>query len=1333
MSYLSFHAPSSTSPLATPNVGSLRSAFSRWVLANHGSDYRSTVGRQRSREQAQRFLREFEDCSPENSTKDPMVGIVGGGFAGLFAGLILQSLGIEFELFERSNRVGGRIYTWYSSDYRPDDPEKAGLYGEVGGMRLPQFSADMLPVQQLALAVNAVLDRNGLSDQKVYWRKFYYNSPQQRLRYNNMPEPITSAQAALNGFNFGQSTGGDVPDIWLTPKPDSKNKDNSYLPINQVLNQVNKPFIDAINGSFTEGFELLMQFDQYSMWDYLTTQFRLGDMGEYYDPLMGAKSDLLPWSVASFLETTNVGSGMYGVSFVEMVIAVYDWGDSKNPYRPEDNGIYMLTVDKGMQRFPDACHTVLELADAVSIDDGQTAQRRVGMLPQGKDGYIYNPPNLTPDARPPHTNGTQDVQTAASSPPELGASAKSRQRVYLHHKAVSLQHDPRLYNDHGGMRLVVRNLELREGEQEDLERKYPYVITTLPNGCYLNGEDRLNLLDGLSFAKAQAIRESNYLSVFKAFLTFKKQFWIEAGERQEKGYGGAATTDRPNRQIIYPSYGYEAQQGVLQVYCWAMDARKLGALSDRERIEECLKGIQYLYPDVNVYECFAGYHDGKTTKTWFWDEHAGGGAFVLFNPSQFKYLYPTLLTPEFDGCLNFAGEGCSVHNGWIVGALDSAYNAVLNILQQAGAKEKIQQMQEIWGAYTTPDIEGDPSTANQMSYAYQYNQEDRNAGTIPPNAHESIYKDKAYVFEGIVPGFIANYNTVPQTMKATTQDKQVLKMLNALWDDNVAQRGKLPQKPVPTCDSAVKMLEDIYYGNNFQTIPAPEFWLKDDDEFARQQLAGFMPNLLRRVDESEIKQLLATAEVSDPQALELLQKVQYIADYRHYLSACTVIPEGYYLAKPIVFFTVTAQNELMPLAIQLEQGGELFTPTMTNAPNAWLLAKMQTNCAGQTLHDVGFHQLLTHQICAMVSIALFSEEVFNPLTKPVSRTPFQQHPVFKLLRPHVVKTVEFQQIIYNSNYDPRAKPFPATRKVNGTPGVYNIGFIYDLIFSCGRIGSYQLQDRIYNDKNFRFLDLAIPTDAATRKVSETPFSYPYIHDASLWYKAISSFVTEFVDVQYPEGDPAIAADVQLQRFFDKLIPAFNYIDGKRQAQRFPSKVMTADVLKQVLTMFIWQFSVQHTVVNDGAYNHAAFVPNASTLMYPLPQKPSADWTPQDVLCCLPSQKHTYKEIGNMTFMDVQINASVTGQGPYPETVFGRGVLEPSIDVLQDSYGFVTPELRKIVDDFYQDVREVGQSIRLRQAKDIARYLELHPDAKAVPETVVFDLISPVNVMNTIQT
>jgi monoamine oxidase len=1328
MSYLSFKPSFSPAPIAS---GSLRTAFARFLLANHGAPYHAAVSANRTRAHAHRLHAQLAAASPSRTSEEPMVGIVGGGFAGLFSGLILQSLGIGCEVFERSDRVGGRIHTWYSSDYAPNDPDSAGLYGELGGMRLPQFSADMLPVQQVALAVNAVLERNGMKDQKVAWRKFCYNSPEQRLRYNNMPHAVTAADAALNGFNFGQQQGGDVPQVWVEKKLDANGK--PYLPIDKVLEMVNQPFLKAINRSFEEGFAMMMQYDQHSMWGYLTTVFTLGDMKEYYDPAMGAKSDLLPWAVASFLETSNVGTGMYGVSFVEMVIAVYDWGGSKDPYIADQDDIYMLTVDQGMQRFPDACRSVLDLDHGVLPADGELAQVQVGMLRE-QDGapYSYNPPNLTPDAQPPGA--------ARAAPPHKAGSAgvpQHKQRVFLRHQLVGMEHDTHLYDGHGGIKLRLRQLSPHGEPAQMIEKQYPYVITTLPNGAYVNVDISSNRPDQLSFAKAQALRQCEYMPAFKAFLTFDTQFWTRLGVRQELGYG-AASTDRPNRQIIYPSYGYDGEKGVLQVYCWAQDARRLGALSDEDRVAECLKGIAYLYPEVDVQAQFSGYDDGKTTRTWYWDEHAAGGAFALFNAGQFKNMYAALLAPEFDGCLNFAGECCSVHHGWIVGALDSAYNAVYHILQQAGADDKIRQMRATWGSYGVPDIAADAATANAMDYAWLYNEADRKAASKAPGAAASIYGDSQFEFAGNVPAFVADFGKAPQTMKKTSRDAQLLQMLNDQWDENVAQRAKAQRKHArkpADPNSAVAMLEARYYGDNFQTIPAPRFWLKDDDEFARQQLAGFMPNLLAKVSLEQVKGIVARAGIPNAHDLGPLEKVMYVADYRRYLEACTVTPAGAYLAQPIVFFTVTDQRELMPLAIQLEPAGALFTPAMPNAANAWLLAKMFTNCAGQTLHDVGFHQLLTHQVCSMVSVALFSEEVFNPLTEPRSATALQQHPVFKLLAPHTAKALEFQQEIYNSDYDPAWQPFPATRKAQARPGVYNLGFVYDLIFSCGRIGNYQLQDKMYNDAgHFRFLDHAIPRDARKRDVLDTPFSYAYVHDASLWYAAMSKFVGEFVDIQYPGGDAAVCADVQLQRFFDKLIPAFNHVEGGAPAQRFPAQVATTALLKEVLTMFVWQFSVQHTVVNDGAYNHAAFVPNASTLMSPPPAgKTPGQWTAADVLACLPSEEVKYAQLGGMGFMDVQINASVTGQGPYPETILGRGVIATAIDVLQDTYAFSDGKLRQVVDNFYQEARAVGEAIAQRQAKDIARYVELHPDSRHVPETVIFDRITPARVMNAIQT
>lgn len=1311
--------------------GGVRSAFSHWLLTNYGQSYRKELQRLQLRSEAARFKQQLNSANPDEPTDIPLVGIVGGGFAGLFAGLILQSLGIESEVFESSDRVGGRISTWYSSDYNAADVNNSGLYGEVGGMRLPQFSEDMLPVQQLALAINSVLVRNGLKDELVYWRKFYYNSEVQRMRFNNMPAPINAVNSPLNTLNFDAAHGGDIPQVWFIEKTDSNG--NKYLPINQVFGQVIGKFVTELSDSFAAGFASLMQYDQYSMWAYLTTVFTLGDLGEYYDPAFGGKQDLLPWPVASFLETMNVGTNMDMVSFVEMVIAVYDWGGSIDPYlKPTDpiatnpyTSVFMLTGDKGMQHFPDACERVLNLKDAVSQEEGAVAQQQVGMLPIEKDGkteFAYYPPNLTPDAIPPGAGNLPGYGDIPAAP-----TAETHQRVFKEHKVVSIVYDKTLYDNHGGMKLKVQN------KAGIVEKQYPYVITTLPFGQYLNGDLKENLLNDLSFTKAQAIRECNYMSAFKAFLTFKTQFWAKLGERQDKGLGAAAT-DRPNRQIIYPSYGYPdhgngPSKGVLQIYCWSEDAQRLGALSDEERINECLKGIAYLYPDVDVYAEFSGYEDGVKTKTWFWDQHAGGGAFALFAPNQFKNIYPVLLTPEFDGCLNFAGEACSVHHGWIVGALDSAYNSVYNILLQAGATDKIEQMRATWGTFYSPDVASNPETVNLLEYAYQYNAVDTAAASVAPGSTKSIYGDATYVFNGTIPAFIKDYSKVPQSMMMTALDKEVQELLNDSWNDNVALRnqingGKPAAWKVLPGETAVQALERIYYGDNFQTIPKPAFWLKDDDEFARQQTGGFMPDYLTRISPDALQALLAEARIPNQQDLGPLEEITYIADYRKYLNACTVIPEGYNLAQPVLFFKVSKDNELTPAGIQLEVGGQLFTPTMPNAENAWLLAKMQTNCAGQTLHDVVAHQLLTHQICAMVSISVFSEDIF----------PEQEHPVFKLLRPHVVKTVEFMQTIYNRDYNPYAAGFPETRDVNPSPGVYQLGFVYDLIFSCGRIGNYQLQDKVYNDKDFRFLDLAMPVDSKKRGVESTPFPYPYVHDGMQWYDAMATFVDEFVDIVYPKGDTDVAADPALQRFFDKLIPAFNHVEGTDvPAERFPKEVKTAALLKEVLTMFVWQFSVQHTVVNDGAYDMAAFVPNASTLMYPLPAKDTASWTAEDVLNCMPNNDVAYPALGNMNFMDIQINASVTGQGPYPETVFGRGVLEPSVDFMQDMYAFVAPELRQAVDNYYQASRKVGDAIRQRQWTDIAKYKAIRPESQDVPETVIFDLITPINVMTSILT
>lgn len=78
------------------------------------------------------------DYGNHNKVKTPdgiplKVGIIGAGAAGLYAAILLDSLGIDYDIHEGSGRIGGRIYTyrfnqtaWDKST--PDQPDYYDYY-----------------------------------------------------------------------------------------------------------------------------------------------------------------------------------------------------------------------------------------------------------------------------------------------------------------------------------------------------------------------------------------------------------------------------------------------------------------------------------------------------------------------------------------------------------------------------------------------------------------------------------------------------------------------------------------------------------------------------------------------------------------------------------------------------------------------------------------------------------------------------------------------------------------------------------------------------------------------------------------------------------------------------------------------------------------------------------------------------------------------------------------------------------------------------------------------------------------------------------------------------
>lgn len=78
---------------------------------------------------------EYTNHSKVQTPKDvPLkVGILGAGVAGLYAAILLDSIGIDYEIHEASERIGGRIYTYHFDQEAwdkstPEDPAYYDYY-----------------------------------------------------------------------------------------------------------------------------------------------------------------------------------------------------------------------------------------------------------------------------------------------------------------------------------------------------------------------------------------------------------------------------------------------------------------------------------------------------------------------------------------------------------------------------------------------------------------------------------------------------------------------------------------------------------------------------------------------------------------------------------------------------------------------------------------------------------------------------------------------------------------------------------------------------------------------------------------------------------------------------------------------------------------------------------------------------------------------------------------------------------------------------------------------------------------------------------------------------
>jgi hypothetical protein len=162
-------------------------------------------------------------------------------------------------------------------------------------------------------------------------------------------------------------------------------------------------------------------------------------------------------------------------------------------------------------------------------------------------------------------------------------------------------------------------------------------------------------------------------------------------------------------------------------YIWGQDSSRLGSyLNPHNPTTQAPYQPESIETLVNItlrdlallngvsYEFLLSEFEDYHAYDWYDSAYSNGG-FAMFSPGQFSSVMPWLMRPAGEGHMHFAGEALSSGHAWIIGAVNSAWRTVYEILCTEGLEEKKKQFIEQWGIIDEVDIgwydwspEGDP-------------------------------------------------------------------------------------------------------------------------------------------------------------------------------------------------------------------------------------------------------------------------------------------------------------------------------------------------------------------------------------------------------------------------------------------------------------------------------------------------------------------------------------------------------------------------------------------------------------------------------------------------
>ena len=369
------------------------------------------------------------------------------------------------------------------------------------------------------------------------------------------------------------------------------------------------------------------------------------------------------------------------------------------------------------------------------------------------------------------------------------------------------------------------------------------------------------------------------------------------------------------------------------------------------------------------------------------------------------------------------------------------------------------------------------------------------------------------------------------------------------------------------------------YGSQFQTVVTPNGAgdKMTDATFARMRVAGPNPLLLTRV-----RGALPTNFPVDPVRFASLTRQPldaaiengrvYYVDYAPLQKLVpSVVPYGpKYPSAPLALFVLSEdRTTLMPVAIQLGQTPGAQVPVFyCDDGVTWDIAKIHVQSADGNYHELISHLGLTHLL-------------IEPFVVSTHRNLAQNHPIFRLLLPHFQGTLFINWSAITTLIAP-----------GGTVDDLLAGTIEsDWTVTATALGTLDFNAHM------------LPNDLAARGVDDPALlpSYPYRDDATLLWKAIETWVGDYVGLYYT-SDADVASDEEIQSWYADLTSQNGGCLTSLGERGEDGKLglFSLNYLTRVLTMVIFTSSVQHATVNFPQLSIMSYTPSMPLATYAPP-------------------------------------------------------------------------------------------------------------------------------------